>query len=268
VDDVAQRMITITGPATVDGSGAYALDAGQVTSFVDDDTLGVLVGCRLEVLYAGSLLHGIGVALGEQTTLGALVQVEVRDQQLAVIATSGDHVVTSDDLNAQGGTHFTYISFDTPIDLGGPGDVYVLLRHVGGTNDLVQVGLSGQVALGSGLYFSNVDLAWHQLLSAPMVRGYLSPAVGVEEWSMEGPLAGPAFPVPANDMLHVPLVGPGTGPLTVTMTDPAGRMVRRLRLQPVEGMVTLTVHDLPAGAYVLAMEDGTGRSVVRVSVVH
>lgn len=68
------------------------------------------------------------------------------------------------------------------------------------------------------------------------------------------------WPNPATDVLHLRFA-PGSQPQTVSLLDNLGRVVRR---QPVSSAeTTLAVRDLPAGAYVLRVDDTQARPLTQ-----
>ena len=268
-DDMLQVTYTISGPDAVDESNTYARDRGLVERYVSDNAGGMLVGNRFAITASGSSLHGMGVALGEGTSVGAVIQMELRDANLNSIAISDDHVVASSDLNPIGGDHFVYIPFSSPIALDAGADVYAVLRHIAGSSDTVVVGVSGRTTLGDGRLFRNQDLAWNPLVAAPMVKMYLSSAVGIDEPRDNDLFVGAVYPVPASEELMLPLWIEVPGRTSVMITDLLGRTLfyRDLGVLPRGNEpVRLDITSVPSGAYQLTVRSH-GSSATRSIVV-
>jgi hypothetical protein len=76
------------------------------------------------------------------------------------------------------------------------------------------------------------------------------------------------FPNPANDQVSVVLPG-FTGPVIVTVLASDGRMVRREQLNQAAGQQLIAdVADLPAGYYVVNVEQEGDRVAERLVVAH
>ena len=257
-DNIGSTSLTVTGPAWGEGDHAFAVDAGSVERGIDNGNSGFIVANRVEVAAGTVTFHGASVAFADGTVPGALVRVEMRDDQLSPLALSDQTGVPAVAVNGPGGGSFTYIPFTTPLEVTGPADVYVCLSYANTANEVV-VGASGRALPGASLLFDNGQLLWTSSLVSPMVRAHLDNTVGVPL----GPAEASPLPIRPNPATDLALVELSEGGGTVQVLDAQGRVVRehavltggmgtrafRLDLGDLAEGLYQVVHRAPSGTY-------------------
>lgn len=78
----------------------------------------------------------------------------------------------------------------------------------------------------------------------------------------------PAYPNPTGDDVRLEWLSSASQAVTVTLTDPVGRTIFRQKVGGIPGLNSHVMHlqALPAGLYLLIVDDGASKSLQRISV--
>ena len=115
-------------------------------------------GVKLETIAAGSI-HGVSVVLDGTSELGAVINAQLLDESLGILAVTPDHVVNSVDLTGLP----VYMAFDTPQTITTDLDQHIVIASIVDSNDVV-IAASGEAATGSALLYDPGALSWEFLL--------------------------------------------------------------------------------------------------------
>lgn len=251
-DDSTSLAFQVTGP--LDQGNMMGVDTDMPETVVGGANEAYSAGCRFETIAGSGQVTGISVRFGGGTEPGATVRALLADAELNVLASSGTHVITSEDIDLSFNGGLVYIPLDQALPLDEDRDVLALLRADADTAT-VTLAAGGVVSLGTAWKVQADGLSVSYPLRAPIVRLNLSePAVGlpVVNAAQDTPQA---WPNPATD--HV-WIGPWmtdarTG--SITLIDALGRV----SIVPVSSSagtdrVKLDVAGLPNGPYVARAE--------------
>ena len=265
-DNLASATYQVTGPAWGEGDNQFALDAGTVERGLSNGASGFIVAARLEVTSGPVTFHGASAAFADGTVPGALVRVELRDDQFSPIVVSAETAVPQSAINGPGGDSFAYIPFEQPAVVNGPADVYVCLSYAN-TNGEVVAGCSGQALPGAAWFFDNQELLWARSLVSPMIRAHLDNSVGFANREHDRSQLD-VFPVPCDDRVTIRLP---EGALSLELLDAQGRTLSVQTLGSSAAMprtMDLAIEGLPAGTYVAVVRTREAVMQARLVVSH
>lgn len=283
-DDVpANNTVALSFQVT---DGIYASDDDVMDGYImptgDNDGAHIEVGNVFHMV-ANDVAHGIQVALHENTTVGSLIYGVIYEEHITEPTThpvpvefSLDHVVTEDDLNGIGGSHFITIPFHLPVQLQA-GRSYMVVAGSNGGDDDAAFGTSGSsAALASNVYYPSGSAGTSNLVfyttSTPMVRLQLSDAVGIDDAiGANGTSLGQNQPNPANTMTTITYALNAPASVLLEVHDVSGKLV----LQLPQGMRASGQHRmdvdtsaLEEGIYLYSLQLEGARITKRMSVVH
>ena len=230
-------------------------------------------GTRIQVTEAGSIAHGIGVQLVNGTTAGATFVVELVELGVDVVAESDLFEVQSWHLFGAGSNTLTYVPFENPVELQPNTQYFTLISNE--NNDIVRVGVSGNVMQPGGLYaFDNAEQTLFTFIGddnpAPMIRLYLDAApVSVTELSNNGISLGAAMPNPFDQNTRIPYSLDEARNVAFDVRDITGKLVWSQdmgRLPAGEHLLELDRMGLAAGTYIYTMTAGADRLSRRMTI--
>jgi hypothetical protein len=233
-------------------------------------------------MMTNDVAHGIQVALHENTTVGSLIYGAIYEEHITAPTThpvpvefSLDHVVSEEDLNSIGGSHFITLPFHLPVPLQA-GRSYMVVAGSNGGSDDAAFGTSGSsAALASNVYYPSGSVGTSNLVfyttSTPMVRLVLSGAVGIEEADGGPTTLGQNRPNPADHRTTVTYTLADAAPALIEVHDLSGKLVLRLpqgRRAPGPHSVDIDTSGLEEGIYLYSLRVGEHRTTRRMSVIH
>jgi hypothetical protein len=252
-DETGTVQRRLTGGGWADGDGAYAHRAGPTLGAVDAGGVGYMAGCRYE-LQAEDQVHGLGVRLDAGTEVGALVIGRLLNPDLQPFASTDTIRITEADVQAGLAWGWTFLPFDTPVQVDGGTDVLAMVEQVPDSG-LMRIALGGEMRPGAAAVHEINSLEWSYPLRAPLVRMHLSPvAVTVVEPRTRYELI--VQQVGAQLTIQAPW------PIrTIRVLDATGRTVR---VQGPDGaMAAVSLGGLAEGAYLLIVEGQDAQATAR-----
>lgn len=246
-----ERRLTAAGWA--DGDGSYAQRTGPTLGGLDAGGAGYLAGCRYEFPAEGQV-HGMGVRFDAGTQAGARIIGRLLNPDLQPIASTDTIVVTDADVQTGLAWGWTFLPFDTLVEVAAGTDVLALMEQVPDSG-MVRLASGGEVRPGTAMMRELGSAAWTYPLRAPLVKLHLSPvAVAVPETSSELGLRL------RQDITKLIITAPWVIG-QVRVLDPAGRIVH------VEGArgpaAEVGLGGLAPGAYLLEVTGGSHRATAR-----
>ncbi len=266
-DNTVVRSFDISGPAYADGSNVMARDQNSAASFYGPATgLEYRVGNTFEIENAGSSAYGIGVCFGGGPE-GTLMQAELLlGVDLSLIDITDEYLLTADDQNTVGGNTFAYLPFLAPVPLDADVDVVAVVHHFGG--DQVRVAASG-VPEDTTSFLQDEAGDWSWLGATPMVRLYLSNAVGMQEITSDGLSLGPNMPNPFNGYTSIQYTLDEAREISLQVIDVNGKVVFSQAYGTKSAGTHLVEFDgtqLSAGLYSYSLTAGSARLTRRMVV--
>ena len=247
----------------------YARDNGAVASTQDSEG-GTLIMTNAFYIKNDGMLYGISVALGTGSEIGALVQGELRSDNLDdVIATTDEIFLTANMLNAVGGSNFLNLVFNPPVQLSAGMDYMAAVQVFGD----VRIGESGiSEAQTSFLYYDGqAGLDWYYTTTTPMIRMNFDPTVGIDALDASNTLGlGQNIPNPANNSTAIPYQLEKAGAVSFIMHDVTGKLGMEENLgnrAPGVYRFEMTTENLRAGVYFYTMTVGEASATKRMVIV-
>lgn len=204
----------------------YARDLGSLDGVYDNQGDAYEIGNWFHVNNWGSTLHGIDVALSDQSDPGALIVAVLYDGDRDYITESEEYLIQASDLNGTGGDIFITLPLIDAIELDQDEDYLVVIKHFGG-NDNVVVGTSGVSIPQTSLIYDVLVSTWFFVTSTPMVRMNLDPTVGIFETSNSMGSEMMIFPNPMNNIARIQFKLNESVDLQFEMIDAMGRSVQQ-----------------------------------------
>ena len=216
------------------------------------------------------MLYGISVALGTGSAIDAMVQGELRADNLDdVIAITEEALITATMLNPVGGSTFLNLVFNPPVQLSAELDYMVAVQVFGD----VRIGQSGvSQALCSFEYFdASAGLNWYNVSATPMIRMNFDPTVGIDALDASNTLGlGQNIPNPANNTTDIPYQLEKAGAVSFIMHDVTGKLVMEENLgmrAPGVYRFEMNTENLREGVYFYTMTVGEASATKRMVVV-
>lgn len=247
----------------------YARDNGTVAS-VQNSGGNTLIMCNAFYIKNEGLLYGISVALGTGSEIGALVQGELRADNLEdVIATTEEVFITASMLTPVGGSQFLNLVFNPPVQLSAGMDYMAAVQVFGD----IRIGRSGVSApQTSFLYFDGQNgLDWYYTTTTPMIRMNFDPTVGIDALDVTNTLGlGQNIPNPAHNSTAIPYQLEKAGAVSFRMHDVTGKLVMEENLgnrAPGVYRFEMNTENLREGVYFYTMTVGDASASKRMVVV-
>lgn len=249
----ATATVRITGPGWEDGYGAMGL-AGGTAQGVQRTEQNFIAAVRLELINPGSAARGISAVLDPGSQVGQQVRGILMDGSFVLIDTTLRHTLTEGDLQAAAAGEPLYLPFPTPVNLPAA-DCFAGLQRLSGEGE-VGVLTSGNGPVGAAAFMTGptFDITW--LTAMPMVRLHLNDyGVGIAAQQRLGADLR-IWPNPASDAawLEHRFLG-GAATLVITSTSGAEMIRRTLGAAHGQTLVPLDTSHLPAGAYIVRLEE-------------
>ncbi|MEX1132961.1 MAG: T9SS type A sorting domain-containing protein [Flavobacteriales bacterium] len=247
----------------------YARDNGSVAS-VQSSAGGPLIMANAFYIQNATMLYGITVALGTGSEIGALVQGELRADNLDdVIATTEEQFITAGMLTPIGGSNFVNLVFNPPVELTAGIDYMAAVQVFGD----VRVGRNGNSEeQTSFLYFEGqAGLDWYFTTTTPIVRMNFDASVGIDELDASNTFGlGQNMPNPANGTTTIPYELKEAGVVSFQMHDVTGKLVMEEFMGSRGAGVyrfDIGTENLREGVYFYTMTVGEARMSKRMIVV-
>lgn len=247
----------------------YARDNGSVVSTQNSEG-NTLIMTNAFYIKNDGMLYGISVALGTGSEIGALVQGELRADNLDdVIATTEEVFLTANMLNPVGGSNFLNLVFNPPVQLSAGMDYMAAVQVFGD----VRIGRSGTSEnQTSFLYFDGQSgLDWYFTTTTPMIRMNFDPTVGIDALDASNTLGlGQNIPNPANNTTAIPYQLEKAGAVSFRMHDVTGKLVMDENLgnrAPGVYRFEMNTENLREGVYFYTMTVGEASATKRMVVV-
>jgi hypothetical protein len=243
-------------------ANVYARDEGIVQSQRDNGGSEYELGNRFWMEEYGRVLHGVDVALGPGTVVGATISATVYDQYMNWIAESDFHTVTADEINALGGDHFITLPLLDPVLLHGQA-VFLACVHAYVGAEATWTGLSGSSpAQTSLIHRLDVD-QWYYVAATPMVRRNFGADVGLSERIADTPVLS-ASPAVFDDRTTITYNGTIAPRARWELRDISGRIAQQHNLGNAQGSVILDGSALADGAYLFTLYTEHGSATLRL----
>jgi len=247
----------------------YARDNGSVAS-VQNSGGGPLIMANGFYVENSTMLYGITVALGTGSEIGALVQGELRADNLDdVIATTEEKFITNAMLTPIGGSNFVNLVFNPPVQLQAGIDYMAAVQVFGD----VRIGRGGvSEPQSSFLYFEGqAGLNWYFTTTTPIVRMNFDQSVGIDELDASNTFGlGQNMPNPANGTTTIPYELKEAGVVSFQMHDVTGKLVMEEFMgsrAPGVYRFDIGTEHLRDGVYFYTMTVGEARMSKRMIVV-
>lgn len=247
----------------------YARDNGSVAS-VQNSGGGPLIMANAFYVANTTQLYGITVALGTGSEIGALVQGELRADNLDdVIATTEEQFITAGMLTPIGGSNFLTLVFNPPVPLTAGIDYMAAVQVFGD----VRIGRNGvSEPQSSFLYFDGqAGLDWYFTTTTPIVRMNFDQSVGIDELDATNTFGlGQNMPNPANGTTTIPYELKEAGVVSFQMHDVTGKLVMEEFMGSRGAGVyrfDIGTEHLRDGVYFYTMTVGEARATKRMIVV-
>lgn len=247
----------------------YARDNGTVASTQNSGGNTLIMTNAFYIKNEG-LLYGISVALGTGSEIGALVQGELRADNLDdVIATTEEVFITSNMLTPVGGSKFLNLLFNPPVQLSADMDYMAAVQVFGD----VRIGRNGvSEAQTSFLFYDGQNgLDWYYTTTTPMIRMNFDPTVGIDALDASNTLGlGQNIPNPANNSTAIPYQLEKAGAVSFRMHDVTGKLVMEENLgnrAPGVYRFEMNTENLREGVYFYTMTVGEASASKRMVVV-
>ncbi len=247
----------------------YARDNGSVASVQNSDG-GPLIMANAFYVANATELYGITVALGTGSEIGALVQGELRADNLDdVIATTEEQFITANMLTPVGGSNFLNLVFNPPVPLTAGIDYMAAVQVFGN----VRIGENGTSEPQTSFLFfeGQAGLDWYFTTTTPIVRMNFDQSVGIDELDATNTLGlGQNMPNPANGTTTIPFELKESGTVNFVMHDVTGKLVMEEFLGTRAAGVyrfDMGTENLREGVYFYTMTVGAARVTKRMVVV-
>lgn len=247
----------------------YARDQGSVATTQNSDG-GTLIMANGFFIQNSGMLYGITVALGTGSETGALVQGELRADNLDdVIATTEEVFITNSMLTPVGGSNFLNLVFNPPVEVSAGIDYMASVQVFGD----VRIGESGvSEAQTSFLYYDGQNgLDWYYTTTTPMIRMNFDPTVGIDALDVTNTLGlGQNIPNPAHNSTAIPYQLEKAGAVSFRMHDVTGKLVMEENLgnrAPGVYRFEMNTENLREGVYFYTMTVGDASASKRMVVV-
>lgn len=158
----------------------FARDNGAMDGGYDNQGDEYELGNWFHTVDWTNTVHGIDVALTDQSDAGTFIRGAVYDVDRNLLMETEDHIVEAGDLNSFGEAKFITLQFLDPLPLDPDADYLVTMHHFGGTEE-VWCATSGTSIEQTSLLYDSPSGTWYYVTSTPMVRMNLSPSVGISE---------------------------------------------------------------------------------------
>lgn len=160
---------------------AYAFDRGAEVEDVfvppsQYDGLPYEIGCLYEARASGRKLHGMGVAFGEGSLVGAVVRGVVYNHRRDTLYTeTAPYTINAWDINQVGEDKIVHLTFEEPLITVADSVYSVMVRIDDASGGSFYVGRNGDsFATGSIIGFPTINQVFF-LLRAPIVRAHIFP---------------------------------------------------------------------------------------------
>ena len=249
----------------------YARDLGTLASFTDGDGQGgTLILCNAFYVANTAQLTAIPVCLRTGSEVGAIVQGELRADNLDdVIALSDEVVIAANMLSGPNGSNFINLTFNPPITLQAGIDYMACVQTYGN----VRIGQNGvSEAQTTFIYFDGPSgINWYFSTTTPMIRMSFDPSVGIEEADRSNGMGlGQNFPNPAEGSTVIPFDLEKATDLTFQVHDMSGKLV----LEQVLGTrgagphrIELDTRAMQSGVYFYSLTSDEVRLTKRMTVI-
>src|SRR5262249_40319204 len=154
-------------------------------------------------------LYAVNVAIrngGNPTPVGSPITGRLREGDLETLtAETPEHILASNELNANNGTKFITLRFDEPQDIFAGNDYHICVYHFGGTE--VRTGTNGvSEQQTSFIYYNGQNgLDWYYTTVTPMVRMNFDPSAGILDTDYQNGVGmGQNFPNPSKGTTTIP----------------------------------------------------------------
>lgn len=269
-DQTDQTPADNTGAASFRvAQNAYARDNGTVASTQNSEGNTLIMTNAFYIQNSG-LLYGITVALGTGSEIGALVQGELRADNLDdVIATTDEVFITANMLSPTGGSNFLNLVFNPPVQIEAGTDYMAAVQVFGD----VRIGENGiSETQTSFLYFDGQNgLDWYFTTTTPIIRMNFDPTVGIDALDATSTLGlGQNIPNPANNTTAIPYQLEKAGAVSFRMLDVTGKLVMEENLgnrAPGVYRFEMNTENLNEGVYFYTMTVGEASASKRMVIV-
>lgn len=264
-DDQDTGTLLLTAPGWDLGYSAMACDDGVPAGSIGGSG-GFIVSNRMEIARPDDHAIGVSVVYSDQTQAGAVVRAILMDANFTTLDTSVRRTLEQADMEAIWNGLPLYEAF-TQAPLLEPGDYHVGIQQLTTNGDLpVHVAVGGGSQTGRSTLQEGLGFTLQYVYSTPLVRLHLAEvAVGLSERPLD-PDRLRVWPNPAHDAITIGLEAIHA-PLSWSITDATGRIVRQGGLQGSTQALTIDVDDLPNGAYQFSVQSLRSRSSASLVVI-
>jgi hypothetical protein len=277
-DEVPENNVVVNTFKVSDN--VYGHDDGATQSAigpgVDNENDAYEVGHHF-MMVQDNMLTGIQVAIHESTPVGAAVHGALYNpdnsagQHPSLMELTDDHIVTEADLNGPGDANFITMLFDNPIPVYA-NETYLVMAGTFDGSEGVRYAYSGSSeAQISIIHYPDLpeDFEFY-LTRTPMVRMLLTSTVGIESARTSSGMSIGNRPNPFSTSTTIDFTLPAPGPVTITVSDVAGKVVRTLGLgtRPAgPDQILFDGSGLAPGAYTCTLRSGSLSTGHRITLV-
>ncbi|MBL7964477.1 MAG: hypothetical protein JNM31_11625 [Flavobacteriales bacterium] len=242
----------------------FARDRASMSQDLDNEGGAFMLGNWYHTTQAATV-YAIDVAISERSDPGAIITVELLDENRDPLMSSDEYEIQTSDLCGFGEGIFITVPLIDPVILDANKDYFVAVRHFGGTDD-VFVGMSGQSYQQTSLIFDGPVNTWFFVRTTPMVRMNFDATARVNETDAY-PFRLVAQPslFDAGTVVHYTLER--SSPLRWDLRDAGGRLVASgdKGLQAAgRGSVSIDGGSLAPGTYLFTLQVGEQRTSTRL----